>query len=355
MMDFVVKTEVPMKPRAAFRAFVDELALSMHLLGIELEAKAGGRLWKGGEEAGKVVGWQQGKHATILYHYPEWEQSDTKVDFELQPSSQGTRIVLKYSGLDSLFLKGAGEPLGWFTSQLVAPLLVASTPPKLGDWLTDRRARRPTGAVARKGYRNPTYHRPNFGAILQKLSLTPEDRLLEIGCGGGALLHDALESGCTAAGIDHSPEMVRLARRANARAIKEGRLEIKESSADSIPFGDSHFTCAAMTSVMGFLEDPVGAFREVIRVLVPGGRMVVFTTSKEAKGTIAAPEPMASRIHFYENQELLSMASEAGFEEARVERPDLFRFVKGSGVPKSDEQSFKTTFAQLLIAKKPSR
>jgi SAM-dependent methyltransferase len=355
MMSFVVKTVVPMKQRAAFRSFMNELTLSMHLLGIELEAKAGGYLWKGGKEAGRVAKWQPWKNATILFRYPEWEQSDTTVDLAFQPINRGTRVIIEYSGLESLLLRGEGEPLGWFASQVVAPFLTASTPSEFGDWLTDRGARRPAGAAARRGYRNPTYHRPNFGAILEELSLTPKDRLLEIGCGGGALLHDALKRGCTAAGIDHSPEMVRLARRANARAIKEGRLEIKESSANSIPFGDSAFTCAAMTSVIGFLEDPVRVFREVVRTLVPGGKMVVFSTSKEAKGTIAAPEPMASRLHFYEDEELLRMASDAGFEKARVERPDLSRFVKGSGIPKSDELSFSTPNGQLLIAKKASR
>jgi len=74
----------------------------------------------------------------------------------------------------------------------------------LGDWITDRRARRPSGPKARVVYRDPLYHRPNLKAILNVLRLTPDDYLLEVGCGGGAFLADALKSGCKAAAVDHS-------------------------------------------------------------------------------------------------------------------------------------------------------
>ncbi|MDG7008552.1 MAG: methyltransferase domain-containing protein [Nitrososphaerota archaeon] len=186
--------------------------------------------------------------------------------------------------------------MGWFADQLVARLIGALSPSNFGDLLTDRTARRPTGAEARRGYRDPTHHRPNFGAILEELALTPDDRFMEVGCGGGALLHDVLKAGCTAAGVDNSPEVVQLTRRANAKAIREGRLEVRESAADSLPFGDSTFARAAMTEVLGFPQNPVKAFKEVARTLAPGGKMVVFSTSEEAQGTMAAPEPMASRI-----------------------------------------------------------
>lgn len=351
-LDVSVKAKVPLTQRTTFRAFADELALALHQVGIEFEPKSNSVVRQNGKEIGRVVTWEQWKHIAIILHYSEWEQADTKIGFRFQTVQGGTRVFVESSGLVTPFLRGAGEPLGWFASQVVAPLLGALSPSRFGDWLTDRTARRPTGDVARKGYRNPTHHRPNFGAILEELALTPKDKLLEIGCGGGALLHDALQCGCTAAGIDHSLEMVRVARRANAAAIKAGRLEVRESSADSLPFSDSSFTCVTMTSVIGFLEDPVKVFTEAHRTLTPDGKMVVFSTSIEAKGTIAAPEPMASRIHFYEDAELERMALKAGFKDARVKRPDLSKFLKGVAIPKRDVQSFSVPIGQLLVARK---
>ena len=78
---------------------------------------------------------------------------------------------------------GGGELAGWFVSQAMAPLLRAAGPEAVGDWVTDRRARRPSGAQAREVYADPLYHWPNFRAILAELALTADDRLLEVGCG----------------------------------------------------------------------------------------------------------------------------------------------------------------------------
>jgi SAM-dependent methyltransferase len=350
-MGLIIKTEISLKPDAVFKAITDELFLALHRLGLEFGARKTGLITQGNREVGRVITWQPSKRVLLVLHSADWANGDTRMDFRFQSTKRGTRITIGHSGLDPL-LSDQNDSLGWFTDQVIAPLVKASSPSMFGDWITDRRARRPTGALARRGYRDPTHHRPNFGAILEQLALTPKDHLLEIGCGGGALLHDALESGCTAAGIDHSAEMVRLTKTANAKAVEERRLEVKESEADPLPFKDSIFTCAVMTSVLGFLEDPVRVFREVRRVLRPTGRMIVFSTSKEAKGTMAAPEPMASRIHFYEDADLKRMALEAGFDEAHVQRPDLSRFTKGARIPKHDQGSFSTRIGQLLTAKK---
>jgi hypothetical protein len=58
------------------------------------------------------------------------------------------------------------------------------------------------------------------------------------------------------------------------------------------------------------------------RVLAPNGRVAIYTTSPEAKGTMAAPYPLATRGHFYTDEELQQLALEAGFSTARVTRPD---------------------------------
>ena len=79
-------------------------------------------------------------------------------------------------------------------------------------WLVDRVARRPSGARARKRVRRRRRARLRARAILEALALGTDDRLLEVGCGGGLLLRDALATGARVTGIDHSDEMVALAR-----------------------------------------------------------------------------------------------------------------------------------------------
>ena len=222
----------------------------------------------------------------------------------------------------------------------------------MGDWITDRRARRPFGAQSRSIYRNPVYHYPNFRVILAELALTPKDYLLEVGCGGGAFLKQALQTGCRSAAIDHSPDMVRLATQANRDAVADGRLEIHNASAGGLPFADETFTCAIMTGVLGFLSEPVLALREIRRVLGRGGRFVGLGSDPEMKGTPAAPEPMASRLRFYDEHELRRLAVEAGFEKVRVVRRDLEQFARESGVPREHLALFRGPGASFLLANK---
>jgi hypothetical protein len=50
-------------------------------------------------------------------------------------------------------------------------------------------------------------------------------------------------------------------------------------------------------------------------VLAPGGRIAVYTTSPALRGTRAAPEPIASHGHFYEDEELAELARRAGLAD----------------------------------------
>ena len=241
---------------------------------------------------------------------------------------------------------------GWLAHKVLAPLVEALTTDRVDDWITDRWARRPTGGAAREGYRDPTHHRPSFGAVLSALQLQPDDVLLEIGCGGGAFLEEALRSGCRAAAVDHSPEMVELAREVHADAIADGRLQIIEAPAEHLPFADHSFTCAAMMQVFFFLDAP-RALAECRRVLRPGGRVAVFTVSEAARGTPAAPEPMASRGHVYSDEELVRLARDAGFPVASVMHPDLARHARAAGLAADVVELFAqaTDAGQLLLAR----
>lgn len=146
--------------------------------------------------------------------------------------------------------------------------------------------------------------------------------------------------------------MVKLAQDVNRKIIMEQRLEIREAEAGRLPFNDGVFTCATMTNVFGFISDPVEVLTKIRRVLKENGRLVVFTGSSKLRGTIAAPEPIASRIHFYEDQELVHLARKAGFSGVRVERPDLSEYARAAGVPSEHVGSFKGREGQLLIAHK---
>jgi ubiquinone/menaquinone biosynthesis C-methylase UbiE len=96
---------------------------------------------------------------------------------------------------------------------------------------------------------------------------------------------------------------------------------VVRGDAAQLPFADETFTAVASSYVFFFLPDPAAVLAECVRVLRPGGRLAMITTSKELRGTPAAPQPMAGRSHFYEDDELERLAREAGFGEVAVTRP----------------------------------
>jgi SAM-dependent methyltransferase len=306
--------------------FVDELATALSRRGIAFDPAA------------RVVEW----------HEADWQPDATS---ELTVRREGERIVVELRGFGGSFWDDA-ELLGWFADSVAASFLEAASPAAVGDWLTDRAARRPSGAAQREGYRDPSHHRPSFGAILEAVQLGPDDVLLEIGSGGGAFLEQALRSGCSAKAIDHSPEMVRVARELNAAAIDEGRLELVQGSADRLPFADDSCTCAAMMQVFFFL-DAQRVLAECRRVVRDGGTLAVFTVTEAAKGTPAAPEPMASRGRFYTDEQLVELARAAGFPEAAVQHPDLERHAREAGLPDEVVELFSgaNEMSQLLVAR----
>lgn len=179
-------------------------------------------------------------------------------------------------------------------------------------WLTDRVARRPSGTWAREVYGGENVHDFARRAILEALALGPADRLLELGCGGGLLLRDVLTTGARAAGLDHSAEMVALARQRAPGA------HLVLAQAERPPFRGDTFAAVAMSVVFLFLDDPVGVLRECRRVMLPDGRIAVYTTGPELRGTPAAPQPIASLGHFYSAAELVQLAERAGLHDAAV-------------------------------------
>lgn len=339
-----------MEPGPALAALLEELATALHLRGMALEAGPEGTVHQGDVEVGRLVSWRPGEGAALRWRPAPWAPgAETRLEIRVDGTAGGARLTVEQRGWGAL-LEDGEDLVGWFASQVAGPFLAATAPDRFGDWLTDRRARRPSGEASRATYRDPLYHYPGFRVVLAELALTPDDRLLEVGCGGGALLKEALESGCRAAAVDHSPEMVSVARETNRDAIREGRLEIREARAEDLPFPDAAFTCATMTGVLGFLSDPVAALVEMRRVLARGGRVVLQGSDPELRGTPAAPEPMASRLRFYEADELEELGRAAGFSRVRVVRRAMESFAREVGIPEEHLPLF-TEGGTFLLAR----
>jgi SAM-dependent methyltransferase len=187
----------------------------------------------------------------------------------------------------------------------------------LARWRLSRRAdkiaRRPHGREARKLYGSPTSHDFLWPQLLDALQLTKDDRLLDVGCGGGAFIRHVRDTiGCEVAGVDHSRAMVKLAQPHAALG-----------AADALPFETGYFTALSSIQAFMFFADPVLVLREMRRVLDPErGRGAIWTTAPEGRGSPASPEPIASLGNFHTDERLLEYARIAGFAAPRIAARD---------------------------------
>jgi SAM-dependent methyltransferase len=112
---------------------------------------------------------------------------------------------------------------------------------------------------------------------LQHVAIGPDFRLLDIGCGGGRMLRRLAERAPQgrAFGIDHAPASVAAARRLNAEAIDAGRVVVQQGSVSHLPFEDASFELATAVETHYYWPEPVADLREVLRVLAPGGRLLL--------------------------------------------------------------------------------
>jgi SAM-dependent methyltransferase len=115
----------------------------------------------------------------------------------------------------------------------------------------------------------------NNAFLVEQLGAKAGDRVLEIGFGPGLGVEMNLARGAVVAGVDRSPLMVRKASARVARAVREGRADLRVGSAEALPFADASFTHAMALNSLQFWPSAEGGLRELHRVLVPGGRLVL--------------------------------------------------------------------------------
>jgi len=176
----------------------------------------------------------------------------------------------------------------------------------------------------------PRIGRPMAEELIARSGLRPGERVLDVGCGTGAVTRLAKEKVGSGAvtGLDLTPGML-----AVARSVTPSELGItwQEGNAESLPFPDTSFDVVFCGLSLQLIPNKVTALREMRRVLVPGGRLLLSTPGRMPApfGAIEAaltrhigPGPagfVKAVFSLHDPATLETMIREAGFENVTVE------------------------------------
>ncbi len=141
------------------------------------------------------------------------------------------------------FPEGEAKPTGWLASAY------ARTVPWLGEWL--------------------------YSIFAKRLELTPDDEVLDVACGSGAFLRKHASHVQRVAGLDHSEDLIDIAKHENQERVAAGTAEFVVGDAAVLPWDDDEFSVVTSNCIDCFAAKTRPALEEMYRVLRPGGRILV--------------------------------------------------------------------------------
>jgi ubiquinone/menaquinone biosynthesis C-methylase UbiE len=157
-------------------------------------------------------------------------------------------------------------------------------------------------------------HHPTNRMAVECAQLQPNDLVVDIGCGGGEAVREAatrLPDG-RVSGVDPTPAMIRLANELSAAHPGRDRIQFLEGSAEDLPLPDASATVAMAINSLHHWQGIAAGLAEVLRVLVPGGRLLIADEQPEAGCWGHGKGPMTDPV------KVVHAVKRAGFVEIKT-------------------------------------
>jgi ubiquinone/menaquinone biosynthesis C-methylase UbiE len=147
------------------------------------------------------------------------------------------------------------------------------------------------------------------------------DRVLDVGCGTGALLDQLSRSYPQArlTGVDPVPEML-----AVARTRLSADVDLREGWAERLPFPDESFDVVVSCNMFHYIRKPIAALQEMGRVLRSGGELVItdwcddYLVCRVCDWYLRLFNPAHFKV--YRQRDCLGLLATAGYPDAEIER-----------------------------------
>ena len=158
------------------------------------------------------------------------------------------------------------------------------------------------------------YKRIIIEHIHERVDTKDRISILDIGCGGGKAisLFSALIKNSKIYGIDHSPDMVNLAKKVNRTEILEGKVDLAQGDVTDLPYPNDSFDIVTAFDTINFWTDFNKAIHEIKRVLKDDGRLFI-VNGYPKEGT-----KWWDFVKFKNDNEYRKVLSEHGFIEIKV-------------------------------------
>jgi ubiquinone/menaquinone biosynthesis C-methylase UbiE len=176
----------------------------------------------------------------------------------------------------------------------------------------------------------PVIGAPLAADLVDLAAFRPGERVVDVACGTGVVTRLAAERvgvAGTVAGVDINPDMLTVAR---AAAPADAAIEWHEAKAEELPLPDDAFDVALCQLGLQFFADKPAALRQIRRVLVPGGRLLInvpgpqppmFAVLEAALARHLGPEVAAfvgTVFSLHDPTELRDLIHGAGFAEVEA-------------------------------------
>lgn len=188
---------------------------------------------------------------------------------------------------------------------------------------------RPVGFTLASAGRSTTAEQERIDAFL---ALDPAARVLDVACGPGNTTRRLLRTlgpDGRITGLDAAPAMI-----ARARAdTDDPRVDYVEGDATAMPFEDGTFDGVTCLGALYLVEDAEAVLDELVRVVAPGGRVVVLTSVHRGPGPLhgladALTRPAGMRV--FGADEVTAALRERGLVDVRRELAGFLQLVGGT-------------------------